>query len=665
VRRMAEVLAPSTGGRAARVTAARAGSSRLSTSSPAFGALPVLLIIAAGGLVSIALGNNAAREGAAGAELLFWGGLSLIYGPIAFRLLSTSASRIERICLVVLLGVALFLVKVLYSPLQYPPFDELATWRQTHDVLTTGHLFSTNPIAAGYPAFPGLETITAALSELSGLNIVHAGVIVIGVARATLMLALFLLLERVIGSARAAGIGVAVYACNPSFLYFDAQFGHESLALLLGGTLLLVVVDWVEPARLDRLVAAGLLAAMVLVACAMTIAHHMTSYALSAFLVCWAILEALERRRWKINGPKRPSPAAKRFLLWDRMLVRSATLPAVLVTLTAGGWFIFVGGGQTVQELGSVFSGAADSIVRLIFGGSGPKTLFQGSSQSNSTLAQALAFTSVIPLLALIPWGLWRTWRTSDARALWRALSLVALLYPVTLALRLTLSGTETSQRASEFVFVGLAFIAALLIDGLRLPRRSLTRTAALASLAGVATVMFGGAFIVSALPDSRQPGPYLVGADARSVSPQGLAAARFASTHLPTESRTLIDRSNGTLLGSYGGLDQILGQIHGIPVARVLFSRRFGLVDEKVIRNDAIDYVVVDQRLHRELPNLGFYVEPGEPGAYTRTNPISRAALRKFRLDGGFNRIYTNGPIAIYATTRLRHRSHAPAGNP
>ena len=67
----------------------------------------------------------------------------------------------------------------------------------------------------------------------------------------------------------------------------------------------------------------------------------------------------------------------------------------------------------------------------------------------------------------MIPLGLWRTWRTPDSSPLWRALALVALLYPVTLGLRLTQAGTETSQRASEFVFVGLAFVAGLLIGEL------------------------------------------------------------------------------------------------------------------------------------------------------------------------------------------------------
>ncbi|HEX3561710.1 MAG TPA: hypothetical protein VHU24_02635 [Solirubrobacterales bacterium] len=634
------------------------------------GALPILALVAAGGLLLIALGNNAARDGAGSAQPLFWAGLVLIYGPIAFRLLSTSASRIERICLVVLMGVALFLVKVLYSPLEYPPFDELATWRQTHDLLTTGHMFSTNPIAAGYAGFPGLETVTAALAELAGLSIFHAGVIVIGLARAMLMVALFLLLERISRSARAAGIGVAVYACNPSFLYFDSQFAHESLALLLGASLLLVVVDWVEPRRLDARVGAGFLGTMVLLAGALTITHHMTSYALSAFLICWAALAATEGRRGRgINGEAKrlaATPMAGRIpSLSSQLLARGPAFPAILVSGMAAAWFIFVAGGQTVAELGSVFSGAADSVVNLIFGGSGPKTLFQGSSQSNSAAARVLAFGSVIPLLALIPLGFRRTWRASESNSLWRTLALVAALYPITLALRLTLSGTETSQRASEFVYVGLAFFAALLVGGLRLPRRPAPHIAAMAALASLATLMFCGAFIVSELPTTRQPGSYLVGADSRSLTPEGLAAARFAAKYLPPESRVLVDRANGTLLASYGGLDQVLGQIHGIRVARVLFSERFDLVDQKVIRNDAIEYVVVDQRLHRELPSLGFYLEPNEPEAFTRTKPVSRAALDKFRLAAGLNRIYTNGPIAIYSTTRLRSREYAPTARP
>ena len=641
---------PRFGHRKARFEARRAaGGSR----APSLGALPILALVAAVGLVVIALGNNAARDGASGAATLFWAGLTLIYGPIAYRLLSASASRGERIGLVVLMGVALFLVRVLYSPILYPPFDELATWRQTHDLLETGRPFTDNPIAAGFPGFPGLETATAAIVQLAGLSIFHAGAVVIGVARAVLMLALFLIIERVSRSARAAGIGVAVYACNPSFLYFDSQFAHESLALMLGGAMLLAVVSWAEPRRLDARASLGFVGAIVLLAWVVTITHHMTSYLLAAFFVVWALPAVRVSRRPSAiasSGPRPDGPIVKRSSP-PGLLSRGPVFPAVLLCSTTAVWFVFVGGDDTIEELGGVFSGAIDSVVRLIIGGSGPKTLFQGSSEHNPTLARAFAFASVIPLLALIPFALRRAWRVRDP--LWHALAAVALLYPVTLGLRLTLSGTETSQRASEFVFVGLAFYAAVLIVEMPLPKRQMRRLRDL-SLAGLATVMFCGAFIVAELPTTRQPGPFLVGADARSVSPHGLAAAEFADRHLLSSARILADRPNGTLLGSYGDLDPVLGQIDGIPVARVLFHERFDRVDRRVIRDDEIVYVVIDQRLSRELPSLGFYLEPDEPGAFRRTEPIDPAALDKFRLATGVNRIYTNGPIAIYATSRL-----------
>ena len=46
------------------------------------GAAPAIALLAAGGLVMVAFGNDAAREGTGGAQPLFWGGLAAIYAPI-------------------------------------------------------------------------------------------------------------------------------------------------------------------------------------------------------------------------------------------------------------------------------------------------------------------------------------------------------------------------------------------------------------------------------------------------------------------------------------------------------------------------------------------------------------------------------------------------------
>src|SRR5207244_10976530 len=116
-------------------------------------------------------------------EALSRGWLVVTSAPLTFRLLSPSASRAERISLVVVLGVSLFVVKILASPTGFVRFDELGTWRATNDVLQTGHFFSANPVIVSTAGFPGLPTVTAAVAQLTGLSIFHSGLIVLGVAR--------------------------------------------------------------------------------------------------------------------------------------------------------------------------------------------------------------------------------------------------------------------------------------------------------------------------------------------------------------------------------------------------------------------------------------------------------------------------------------------------
>jgi hypothetical protein len=606
-------------------------------------------VLAAVGLILIALGNNAAREESAGAETLYWLGLALIYAPITYRLLSSSASRSERIALSVLLGLSLFTVRILYSPTGSSPYDELASWRQTHDLIQTGHAFTDNPIAAGYPAFPGLELVSAAVAQLTGVSIFHAGLIVIGAARMILMLALFLFIERVTDSSRAAGIGIALYVCNPSFLYFDSQFHHEPLGLALGAALLLIVLRWTSgDARRNEV---GLLFGVVALAAAVTITHHMTSYALALFLLAWTALVVLTRP--KPNAVEsRGGPRLS--LAGIRLELSGPALPAALMTALAVGWFVFVAGGETVEELGGVLTGAINGVIDLVFGGDEPKSLFGGEGPSNSFIARMVAVASVVALLAVIAVGSWRIWRRHEAPAIWWVLAGAATLYPASLAVRLTQAGTETAQRASAFVFVGMAFLAALLFGGWSELRKYLHGRWIAVGLAAAATVIFIGGVIIGKLPATRQPGPFLVGADARSIGPQGFAAARFAAENLPPASRIVVDRSNSTLLGSYGGVSPVQGQIDGIPVAQVLFNEELGDAERFVIAENDIDYVVVDRRLSQALPVLGFYFEPDEPEASTRTSPLAWRALQKFRDAPELSKVYSNGDILIYDTRRV-----------
>lgn len=619
------------------------------------GAVGLFALLVAGGLLLVALGNNAAREDAAQAQPLFWGGLVLIYTPIAFRLLSPSSSRTECLALSILLGAGLFLVKILYNPLGFIPHDEMATLRQTWELLETGRFFVDNPIVQGYAGYPGLEAVTAALTQIFGRTPWVAAMIVIGIARVTLMLALFIFLERVSKSYRVAAIGIVVYVCNPSFLYFDSQFAYESLALAIGAALLLASLRWTNATSNEReLNTRGLLAAMAVFAATLVTTHHLTTYAMLAFLATWALLIQLGRRELfspRIPPTYRMDPSSVPRFKW----FEGPALPALFLALGGAFWLTFVAGEVTSSELGSVFTDSFTSVTNLLTGQSGSKTLFEaGNGQTNSVVARILGVASIIPLLFVIPFGLRRTWLRSNSSALWRALSLVALLYPVTLGLRLTQAGTETSQRASEFVFVGLAFVVGLLIVELPKPAEAWRRLAAPIAMVAIATIAFIGGFIIGESPITRQPGPYLVAGESRSVSPQGLDAAEFAAKELPPGSRILVDRVNGTLLGGLGHLDPVIGSINGIPVSRVFFSRTYDRQDQEVISEDAIDYIVVDRRFVDVPPVSGYYYEKDEPSG---GNPISREALQKFADLEGLDRVYDNGAIAIYDTAALRSR--------
>ncbi|HUC06530.1 MAG TPA: hypothetical protein VMR96_00425, partial [Solirubrobacterales bacterium] len=356
-------------------------------------------------------------------------------------------------------------------------------------------------------------------------------------------------------------------------------------------------------------------------------------------------------------APARLSAPARFSSQLARLRVGPA-LGCLMITTVGLSWFAFVAGGATQDELGSVFTEAISAVFHLIVGGSGTKTLFRaGTGEVDPLIVRVLGLASVGVLALVIPLGVWRIWKSYRTRALAVSLAAVALLYPFTLVPRLTQAGSEISQRASEFVFAGIGFVAAVFF--LHLTKSAGDGRARLYALiaTGLSGLVFVGGVILGESPVTRQPGRFEVGAESRSISPQGAAAARFASEHLPRNSRVLVDGPNGLLLGSYGDLEPVIGSIREIPVTTVFFSKELGSNERIVIVRDAIDYVVVDRRLAHSLPVDGYYYDREEPLTHERERPISAAALAKFDRIPGIDRIYDNGPIVIYDTTGVELR--------
>jgi hypothetical protein len=255
-----------------------------------WGRLPEYSLAGAVGLLVIALGDAAARTGEAWAGSLFWLGLLILFGSAAGRLAFGRPTERESLGLILILGFFLYLVKVMHSPVSFSFFDEFLHWRTLNDLVKSDHLFNVNPLLPTSALFPGLEIVIAALAKLSGLPYFPAALVVLGIARLVLLLSLYLIFKEISRSNRVAGIAVLVYMTNPNFLFFDADFSYESLALPLAGLVLYAMVRRQCRPGFGR-EAKGLSVVALIAGSAVVVTHHITSYALLAMLLLWTLFD--------------------------------------------------------------------------------------------------------------------------------------------------------------------------------------------------------------------------------------------------------------------------------------------------------------------------------------------------------------------------------------
>jgi len=585
------------------------------------GFLPILSVVTASGLLVVANANSLARQEHEAAPLLFWLGLLVMFVPSAIRLASATASRNERVGIVLLNGIGLYIVKVLHDPLMFTFFDEFLHVRTAQDIIESGRLFTENTLLLASAYFPGLENATTAISTMSDSSLYVAGTLLLGAARLLFILVLFLFYEMASSSARVAGIATLVYSANPSFIFFSAQFAYESFALPLAMMVLLVILR--RTRSLDGTTASWALIAVMVAGAVVT--HHVSSLALTAFLVLWSAVHLIRRPQQAI-GPFKP---------------------AVLTLAATMGWILMVAT-VTIGYLAPAIEGAAADIRRLAAGESGVRQLFRVSgAPAQPAWEIAVGYGAVAIILVALPVGLWHIRKRFRLDSITITLALASLAYPLALIARLTERGAELSARATTFVFVGVSFVfAAAVVRALSWRIRGQS-VVALWSI--VAAMLFLGGVVVAVPPWGRLPGPYLVGADPASIEPQGIAAAQWTLHHLGPENRFMTDRTNRLLLGTYGRQHPITASGDRVNVRPAFFATVLGSAEIGVLRAGRVRYVLIDRRLSAALPRVGVYTERGEANAGRRTVPIAPSVLAKFDRIPGVSRIFDSGDLQIY----------------
>jgi len=585
--------------------------------------VPVVLAATGTGLFLLALADQGARITGATPQLpLFWAGLLLIVGTGTWHLVGATARRNERLAIVVTLGLALYLVKVMASPIAFSLPDEFSHSRTLNDIVTTGHLFTENPLLGISALYPGLEAATAAIQVSSGLETFPVAMVVLFAARAMTMISIFFIATAVTGSARVAGVASVVYMANTSFLPFDAQFGYESLALPLAFLAVWSLLHWSQHRRRSVLYAG--LAFTAVAATAMT--HHLTSLALLAFLMAWA---AASLTPWNDGRPR-----------WPILIMAAWALVANFA------WFLTVGDLAIPYLEGVVFGGVGD-LLSVLRGASAPKQLFVARAGFGLPLPEMIAaYAAVILLLLALPFMLWHAAIRKRLTPIAIVLAMAALAYPGSLALRFTAAGSETSQRAAEFLFLPLGVLGA---DWLIGNYQTRWRPRGRLIVATLVLVTFAGGIVSGDPPQGRLPAPYHVAAEQLSIEPLGTDTAIWALSNLGPNNRLIADRTNAKLLASIGGQYPVTAANQHLGTAYLMFDLELTRVDLDLMRRAKIRYVVVDLRMSRDLPVYKYYFENAEPDAGQHTTPVPLAALEKFDGLAGVTRIYDGGDIIIY----------------
>jgi hypothetical protein len=573
---------------------------------------------------------------------VFYVSLCLVFLPSASVILSRRATKMARIGFVLYMALALLATRYMLYPTMFAFHDEIIHEWNVIAINKTHHLFSSNALLPVTPYYPGLEIATSAVEQLTGLPLHAAATVVLFLLRVVMTLGLIQIFQMISGNVLISTMGAVIYVVNPQYLYFNSEFSYQTAALPL-----CFFCIYVFSIRSRRLGIWGL-APSAAVAASVAVSHHLTSVALVVTLWTWYLYTRIK---------KRPEP--------------NLALFAILSTFAIVAW-TWVASKEVIPYITGIVQKNIGGITGLLGGATGHKLFSDSAGDKAPEWEVLLSLASILLIcLTMLPagWYVFKRRRLLSAASL--TLATAAALYPIVPAGHLAAATGEAADRASGFIFVGLAFILASwwhsphvqrlysaarerLSDASRRYRPSgqfrMPRIGWLLILA--LTICFAGDVVDGSGPNwAYGPGVYLVSADNRSVDQLALQAAYWEGQHLPAGSHVFSDRENAALAQTYGGVDPLTSLSNGIRegVVSLLLLSPSTIYDTQIACDSGVQFLIADQRLSTSLPHLGIYIDSGEYLLGSRTAPPPTSALVKFDGTPGAERIFDNGAIRIY----------------
>ena len=585
--------------------------------------LSMVFLVSTLGAEGVALGYTIARAHIAGANAFFWLGQVVTFAPLVIYVVRTHLpSGRAAAGAALILGVVPYMIKVFYSPTRLAFSDELQHRLGTVTALTSHRLGGPNLALPISGHFPGLESVGAALTAMTGLPVDVAALIVGGLLKVAMMMALLLFLTELTRSNRLVIIGLILYAANGNFEIFSSFYIYQSAAIPFAFfTLYLALRLHRSPHYPVRTVVTAIVCIVLTV-----LSHHITGLFLAAVLVLVALYSVVRNAEQKLL---------------------SGVL-AIAAVAIEGGWLLFEAPGIGAYLRPYEFFLPATSITLDI-----PlPTRFVPIPKAPiaDLVFNRLGLGLIVVLVGV---GLYLVVRHKVAAqwpAPWRFASLVIvglLILSALIAAGLPF-GLQAASRGLVFTYLGAAAVGALAIDWLlsngAVKRQVLSAVVMLLCIGG--GLEFGWPPWWEKLPGTYHPTGYETGVD-----PQVLSAASWVSAHVARDSRFAADGNGAVVLA---GLANQAVQLRGAPI---FYDAAFTTSDITVINKYAIRYIWTDTRVAGSISPSNRYFA-GQVGVqYSFPPPL--AGLTKWDSIPGVSKIYNSGTITIYDLSGADFNAH------
>ncbi len=606
------------------------------------GRAPEIMLGMAVGSLIVAIAYAGSRNSESWATYVFWLGQVIIYAvPSGFLFFRKSILWVEATAIAFLMPLTTYLVLLYYSPTRFLFLDEFSHVQTAQSILATHHLFHDNTALAPSPQFPGLEIVTTAIVNITHLSIIASGLIVAGTAHVLIGLALFFLVAHLTHNQKIAAVATVVYATSPHFQFFDSYFIYETMALPFFILVLLAVARMLDE---KGSVANGWGLAALGCAAVTAVSHHVTGFAMVAVLFGFCVVQYfLPREARSRRLPILFVVVTAMVAIWD-LLIATSTWPYFKPVVEA---LIGEKPYKPPHPLGytSIFT----------------TKLAPGPTGAARPSDLVLEYVSILIFIVLAPIGAWSVWkrRRDGMHAVTLGLAVSSLgIFAVVLIRVAAANGTVLAARSLTFVLIPLSFVSALMLcDRVQtdpsmnrwLRRASRAWTPATKTLV-VLLCAVGG--IAGGYPNyySRLPGPFLFSAFERSVDDHNLSAASWIASTLPPGGGLASDFFTGQMLGALGH------EYDRKNVARLFLTTKFTTADYELIRSSHVQYVVIDRRMTRYRPTIGYYFA-ADPGRDFYSSPLPQIVIDKFDTIPGVSRIYDDGTIVIYDFKGAAHQ--------